>query len=256
MIRSKIKLVILITAMTFWVSCTLNNEPGKAENESSVIFNLVANKNIQKFYLYRTVDLEDNARGYHRGINYSEFFIKNAEVQLEGNDLYYNDFVVVEDDEFSHNKKGFQYRTNDSLAILPRTKYNLLINYDGIEINGRTTTPGDFEIWAPKDNAIIKRTNAEENVAFDINWNKSNNAKGYIITRVDLDDLYSRSFITADTTYYYSGNMVPGNYRLEILAYDENIDNYLNKDYYKSGLENAYGYFGSSVLKSVEFEVR
>lgn len=262
MIRSKIKLVILITAMTFLFSCTLNNEPGKTENESSVIFILVANKNVQKFHLYRTVDLEDNARRYidsiyYQVINYSEFFIKNAKVQLESNDLYYDDFVVAEDEEFSSNQKGFQYINNDALVILPSTKYNLSINYDGINIKGETTTPDDFEIRSPKENAIM-RTNAEGNIAFDINLSKSNNAKGYIITIVELDKLYynSYSFITSDTTYSYRQNMSRGNYRLEILAYDENIDNYLNKDYFKSGLENAYGYFGSSVLKSINFKVR
>lgn len=263
MIRNKIKTVLIFVAITFLYSCTLNNEPGKAENESSVLFNLVANKSDQKLYLYRTAKLGEEASRYIDSLDlkltsYSDFFIKNAEVKLEGNDLYYNDFVVVEDDDFSYFEKGFQYINNDLLEILPSTKYNLLINYDGINIKGETTTPGDFKIISPENYARITESDDENNVSFNIRWNKSKNAKGYFIKIVDKSSMHNNrySFITADTTYNFKQSMHSGAYMLEILAYDENIDNYLIKGYNKSGLENAYGYFGSSVLKSIDFTVK
>ncbi|MCF6270735.1 MAG: hypothetical protein L3J41_13555 [Melioribacteraceae bacterium] len=263
MIINKIKLVLLFTATTFLFSCTLNNEPGKAENESSVIFNLTANKSVQELHLYRTADLEEEREPatydslVFRMESYAPFFIKDAYIQIESDSLNYHNFIVVKD-EYGGFNNGFKYIDSDTISILPDTKYSLLIEYDGIKIRGETITPGNFTIISPKNNAVIKRTNDEKNVSFKIELSKSNNAKGYLITIVETDVAYdnSTSYIAEDTTFYLKTHMSWGNYRLEVMAYDKNFHNYIIEEYYQSGLENAYGYFGSSVLKSIDFKVK
>ncbi len=249
------KQIISVLFLALFISCSLNNEVGIAEYNSSVIFNIVSNGAKQKLYLYRTANV--NERIDRREISregYGKFFIKDANIILKNSSFTYSDFLLEEDSTYS--EKCFCYANSSSLNILPNQEYLLEINFNDETVFGKTTTPGNYEIISPKNNAIIKATDDEYNVTIDVSWRKSNNAKGYIIT-INKKKLYgnSYSFITNDTTYNIKKNMSWGNYRLEVLAYDENFNKYLVEEYNRSGLENAYGYFGSSVMRSIDFTV-
>jgi len=249
------KYIIPVIFLALLVSCSLNNEVGIAENNNSVIFNIVSNRDKQKLYLYHTANVNERIdRREISGEGYGKFFIKDANIVLRNSSFTYSDFLLEEDSTYS--EKGFCYANSSSLNILPNQKYSLEINFNDETVFGETTTPGNYEIISPKNNTIIKATGDENNVALDISWNNSNNAKGYIITIIEKKMYGNRySFITSDTTYNIKANMSWGNYRLEILAYDENFHKYIVEEYNRSGLENAYGYFGSSVMKTVDFTV-
>lgn len=247
--------IIPVILLALLVSCSLNNEVGIAEDNSSVLFNIVSNGAKQKLYLYRTANVNETInRREISGEGYGKFAIKNANIILKNSNLSFPHFVL--EDDSTYYEKGYCYVNSTSLNILPNQEYLLEINFDDETIFGETTTPGDFKIIYPKNNVIIKAKDDEYNVSFRVNWSKSNNAKGYIITITSMK-LYgsSYSFITGDTTFQIKRYMSWGKYKLEVLAYDKNFHKYIVEEYNQSGLENAYGYFGSSVLRSINFTV-
>ncbi len=153
------KTYALLICIIFLFSCSLNNELGNAKNKYSVIFNLTANDSIQRIYFYRTAEVNEDTKTYSDSINYftesyDQFFIKDANVQLESNKLTYTSFDVVKD-YYSTPDKGFKYINLDVLTILPDTKYSLFIEYKDENIFGTTTTPGNFEILSPSNNKMV-----------------------------------------------------------------------------------------------------
>ncbi len=249
--------VLAFFILNFW-SCVSPNEPGNPKSNYSVLFNLTANADSQKIYIYRIAD----NNGYVYNNNLGEYSVKTANISLSNSIFNYSNFIIKDVQQRNNPfSKGAYYTNSDSLKIFSSTQYYLNININGSGIKGMVTTPDDFNILSPLPNSTI---NANDSI--NITWTSSYTIKGYIIiitqTGVplyndDFDTFYGKdSFITQDTSFVSSSNFISeGSIKIDILAYDENYYNHFINNVPNSGIDGAYGYFAASVLKSVTVSV-
>jgi len=253
------KLFVVLLFFSIFFGCESPNSPEKTGFNYSVLFNLTANTDNQKIYIYSTAD----NNGYVYNDNIGKYTVKTANISLSNSVFNFSNFIIKEVSQWDNNfSKGAYYTNSDSLKIFSSTQYYLNININGSGIKGMVTTPDDFNILSPLPNSTI---NANDSI--NITWTSSYTAKGYLIDIVKTDTFsfndsvytYNReqSFITQGTSFIFSSNFISeGTIKIDILAYDENYYNYIINDVPNSGIDSAYGYFAASVLKSVTVNVK
>ncbi|MBN1408890.1 MAG: hypothetical protein JW956_13920, partial [Calditrichaceae bacterium] len=198
-----------------------------------------------------------------------DFFVDNANIELFNGELFYNNFIIKELPSYPGDfSKGYYYTNNDAIIFQPNTYYELKINIDGKIISGSTITPGDFEILTPAPNSIVNIKDLQTENKLLIKWTKSSTAwgytgkiiKDYLIMLPDTSYYGSRelSFITTDTSFVIENANIlssEGHLEISISAFDENFYHHHIEMYPEAGVEGAYGYLGSSVLKSVNLSI-
>ncbi len=260
--------MVLITILLFLFGCESLNSPGELEFEHSVLFHLIANKKSQDFYIYKSASTTDDISG-----ELGNYFVRDAEVSIKNISWNYNNFVIQEAPYSPYDSKGFIYTNIDSLKVVPNSEYRLEISINDLEIEGTTIIPGDFEITNPQNNSVLTREELNTNSKkINIIWGKSNSAKGYIINvsysysytyPVEYGDtttyygLDENSYITNDTSFVFELDYRGfGSLSIQIQAYDENYHKHIIERIPRIGIEGAYGYFGSSVLKTVTVNIK
>lgn len=249
---------IAFSILSIW-SCETPNEPGNPKLNYSVLFNLTANADSQKIYIYRIADIKE----YINNDNLGKYFVKTAKISLSNSVFNYSNFTVKDIPQENYNlSKGAYYTNTDSLQIYPSTQYYLNININRSKIDGYVTTPGDFNIISPIPNSTVK---TNDNINFT--WSSSYNAKGYIVNKTETvvirnnDSLFTYfrkfSFLTQDTTFVYH-NISPDItvIKIDVLAFDENYYNHIIKNIPGSYINGSYGYLAAMTLKSVTVNIR
>lgn len=248
--RTKIKILMsLFVVLNF--SCENLSDPGEIEIRNSVFINLMINSK-QKFFIYKTIDFKTPTDFGYQLSDFDKYFVDDAIISLSDSLNTYENFIIERDSSdvrFYTLAQSENFRTD--------TKYSLSINSNGQNISGSTFTPGDFNIISPLDNEVISFSGNKFNIG--IEWSKSKNAKGYVvnISYQYYDEYFNRYLqgslgeIIFDTSYTYSSFAAPSDSVLIlIMAFDENYYNHIFEGIDKSGINGAYGYFGSSVLQS------
>ncbi len=250
-------LLKIIFALFLIISCEPLNSPGEPEYNYSILFNLIANKKNQEIFIYKVVTGDEQL-----SYKLEKYFVKNAQILIGNKNWNYKHFSLIRENTYFNQSKGFHYRNIDSLELLPNSNYNLEVNINGNIIKGTTTTPEDFEIISPKNGSILTyKGRKSQNKKIKIIWNKSGSAKGYIIKTfysysIEFNDsLYNissvNSYITKDTTLSFNTLLQgKGILKLEVQAFDKNYYNHIIEKIPSVGIKGAYGYFGSSILKT------
>ncbi len=238
--------------------CQQPNDIGDIEFSNSILFNLIVNQKEQEIYIYRST-LNNNSNDFE---NFPEYFVDNAIISLDGNNFSYNKFKIANAHQSGFLSKGNFYTNTEDFILVPKTSYSIAISINDLNITGSTHSPDDFEILSPKQNAIVNLQSIFNEAKLHLSWSKSSSAKGYIgkviqpylATYPDTSFMSVResSFITQDTSFIFSaGGYRKGDAEIIILAYDQNLHNHYFENIPSAGVEGAYGYFGSSVLKKV-----
>ncbi len=250
-----LRITLIIFLILNLDGCSNPNEPGQPDYDYSLLFNLTVNQVNQKTYLLRTVSVNEDVDLF---FDIKKSFLKNAKISLSNSIINYDNFIIDSSKSDYFNQKELFYQNNTPLILLTSTDYYLKIKINNKLITGRTQTPGNFRIIKPNNNVTINK-----NKITNITWTKSTNAKGYIIkleqinsyTYNDTIHYYSdiHSFITKDTSFVFSDwNLFrKGKVLIKVQAYDKNYYNHIIRKVPQVGIEGAYGYFGSSVLKTV-----
>jgi hypothetical protein len=182
----------------------------------------------------------------------------DAKISIINGEEIFNDFKI----EYADSTKRNKYYTNDgNLFIEPNTVYSIIIESNGQTINGNLKTIGDFEILS-----IDKNDYEEEwQSIINIKWKHCENAVFYIIkinyfysyifpedTLEGLRGEYLEMFKPDILKSAYSREInitKPDSLTAEVEAYDQNGYDYYIKKIKKVGIENAYGYLGSSTIR-------
>lgn len=259
--KIKILKCILTTLTTILtLGCDSPNYPNRIEYKNNVLLNLIVNENNQEFYIYNTVDYVDR-NDSTKYVKLGDIFVKNANINIHTNNYSFNNFVIKEAPTKLNYSKGFYYTNNKELSLQSNTQYFLEIAIENETIYGTTTSPGDFNILEPKDNSITQRNSNRDIV---IKWSKSKSAYGYICKifqegSIILPDSSNYHFKNEYTIYSKDTLLVQklttGSTEINVFAFDENYYNHTFGEMPSVGLDGAYGYFGSSVKKSVNITV-
>lgn len=237
-------------------TCENLSDPGQPEYNYSLFFNLKANSDKQKFYIYNIAPLDGNQPGYLLK-DFDTYFTTGAEITIESDGIIYSDFLVETDSQ------DIRYYTNNNLIIHPGKEYHLKVIIADDIITGSTLAPEDFELIYPLENQVIHFTN--NNLEVNYAWTKSSNSFGYLLNVLypflyngtPFNDNYFLDQTVFDTTYFLNSTFEPvDTVFTTIAAFDGNYYNHLFKGKASSGIEGAYGYFGSSVYKKLKFIVR
>lgn len=259
-----LKYILIALTMILTLGCDSPNLPNRIEYKHNVLINLTVNESNQEFYIYNTFEYSDRSiEGYY--IEIRDLFVNNASISINTNDFSFNNFVIREaPTKLNYYSKGFYYTNAQELLLFPNREYFLEIVIDNKIISGKTTTPGDFAILEPKDNTIIQHTSI--NGDFIVKWSQSKSAYGYICKIFQEGELifpdstynsYSKDYTKySKDTLLVLQNLKPGTTEINIFAFDENYYNHTFGEVLSVGIEGAYGYFGSSVKKSVSFYVK
>lgn len=264
------KILSLLFISLIFVSCENLNEPGELKYHNSLLFNLFVNKNEQQIYIYNTLKPDDFGKTQlFSGSYFAEHIVERAKIKIYSDNQLYSNFEIKEivlDDIGMTNK----YYTNlNKMKLSPNTIYNLEIESNNEIIKGRTLTPGDFNILNYNSRNFIVSDSQQQ---INIEWDKSNNSKFYKVnlytaytsSRINNNDTivikigfdYIREFkIIYDEkrTYDFQFDPVFDSVKVEVVAFDENYYDHITTDEENTGIENAYGYFGSAVIKEVIF---
>lgn len=253
-----------IILLVFTYSCELTNVPKSKKQSHSLLFNLVVGQENQKFYVYRVVESEDVYASYIEKKE-DRYFEKNANITLHNSNINFSSFGVQDTGSF---KRSFYYSSTEPLELFANTKYDISITINDTNITGETITPGNFNIISPTSNSTIKLNLSKEEKELNIKWEKSNSAEGYIIktlhkymqqnwndTTIYTERISKDSFVTRDTSFNFVSYLHKGSITIDILAYDKNYHNHFVEFMQSSGVEGGYGYFGSSVLKTVTAKI-
>jgi hypothetical protein len=253
----------LLISLIIFGSCDYLNSPSEIQYDNTVLFNLSVNEEKQEIYIYHTINqsIEDTLSGH---IRLKDIFVHNAEITIYSISDIYGNFIIEEAPVKYNYSKGFFYSNNHEINLTPNTQYSLEIKLENDLISGETTTPGSFDILEPKHNSTITLNSSDRELL--IWWTVSNYAMGYLCEiihehTVTYPDSSLKSFTnnynfySRDTLLNFSGLRL-GTYTIDVYAIDENYYNHLKEDLNSSGLKGAYGYFGSSIKKSVSFYVK
>lgn len=237
-------------------SCENLSDPGQPEYNYSLFFNLMANTDKQKFYIYNIAPLDGNPSGYLLK-DFDTYFTPDAVITIESDGVIYSDFLVETDSQ------DVRYYTNSNLIIHPGIEYHLKVVIADEIITGSTIVPKDFEIVYPLENQIVPFSNNKLEVNYL--WTKSRNSSGFLLNVIytllyndfNIDGNYILDQTVFDTTYFLDSTFEPvDTVYTTIAAFDGNYYNHLFEGKASSGIEGAYGYFGSSVHKKLKFIVR
>ena len=253
--KAKTLLLISIASILLFSSCENLSDPGQPEYNYSLFFNLKANSDKQKFYIYNIAPLDEYQSGYLP--EFDKYFVTDAEIQIESDGIIYSDFFVETDSQ------GVRYFTNNNIVIYPGIEYHLNVVIAEDIITGTTFVPSDFELTYPAENQTIHFINNKLEV--DYTWTKSSNSFGYLLNVLypflyngtPFNDNYILDQTVFDTTYFFDSIFEPvDTVYTTIAAFDGNYYNHLFEGKASSGIEGAYGYFGSSVYKRLKFIIR
>ncbi|MBK7104325.1 MAG: hypothetical protein IPH62_03480 [Ignavibacteriae bacterium] len=255
-----LKLLLFLLLFTF--GCEIPNEYLNKKFQYSLIFNLTVNQENQEFYIYRLVDdeLEFESGSPDR------YFERSANILLNNDELSFNSFIVKKIPNNSIFSRTLSYTNSNELILKPSTNYKINVSVNDIIITGNTKTPADFNIISPANNSTIKLTDLQNEGSIIIKWQKSLTAKGYIgqisqhFYREWQDTTYEAlenfEFIIQDTTFIYTDFInSTGTMEINIFAYDENYHNHFIEKIEPTGVEGGYGYFVSSVKKSIKINI-
>ncbi len=243
LIVKKRKIVFLFFIL-FLVSCESMNEP--VENiEYSLISNLIVNEPVQKIFIYRTLGLSEKFRDANGNNNYRDYFSKNADITIYDDTNFPYHFKMPND-------TSKHYLNETQISIIPGKSYSISININGNKIFGETVVPNDFKIIKPMLNQHFINNNILD---IPIQWSNSLNSMGYLIKIYKPFNVNPYSIILRDTSFVFKRGVIMGEYKFEIIAFDKNFYNHIIENIPSAGIDGAYGYFGSSVLKSVKIIV-
>ena len=258
-IKTFFKLIIIIL-LIFTYGCEFDNVPENKILSESLLFNLVVGKENQEFYIYRIVN--DDEKVYYR-YSTDKYFLKDASIILYNDKMNFNSFFVknlTDSNVNYYNKRNLYYSNSEKLELYPNTNYKIDISINNKHIIGSTTTPSDFNIIFPTPNSTFKLKDIESGKGLTIKWGKSNSAKGYIgkvfIHKGNSIIGKDSQFITQDTIFNYTQIHSTGKAEINIFAYDKNYHNHFIEFSQSAGIEGAYGYFGSSIKKSVTVNIK
>ena len=248
----KIILSMLFIIVVF--SCDPLNEPVN-NIKYSMIGNLVVNANQQEMYIYNTIALNDLNWISGGSISSNKYLAKNAKIIVKNEENTSYSYMLNLDTNVYYYTSSFKPK--------PLNRYTLKISINGDELNGETISPGDFSIISPLPNQHFTQVN--DTIKIPTIWNASKNSFGYKVSVFsnynvwnNYSGRYSReiSFITQDTSFIYEektrGRSI---YRIEIMAFDKNFYEHIIQKIPSAGIKGAYGYFGSSVLKSITIKI-
>ncbi|MGB9773305.1 MAG: DUF4249 family protein [Bacteroidota bacterium] len=251
--KNRILPVFLAACLFIYLpSCESINTP-ESFYTHSVLFNLIANRGTQECFVSRTTGL------CGRSIDVSE---PDAEVSVTDPEGHAYPFKA-RIDTLAPDLIGSIYVSTSPIWVAPGQSYRLSVKTKEEIITGETVVPEDFSILAPSGSDKFRVVNGT--LRFIIAWTKSENAKGYVV-KVTISYItswgdaaphksrYSYFIDTQDTTWTFS-TTAPAqsdSCSIEVLAYDKNYYNYKHLNAQSSGISGGYGYFASSVLKSVK----
>jgi hypothetical protein len=247
--------------------------PGTFDASVHLIFS--TEKKSHRLYFNSIIGLNDSLMKYQAGtILINATFIRNAKVTV--NDYLFNEVVMKPETLYINNNyypviNDYYYELKKPGFIKLGNEYNLSIITDKGIITGRTRVPRLFKFTSHPKESVIKYTG--ETVKVKVAWERSPDASGYIYnvlypmeSYAEDDTIYyyrdsSTPLITHDTCFtfnIYSFQLKSGNneFTIEVRAFDENYDNYYNKAQKSSGLNGAYGVFGSMVLDTIMINVK
>jgi hypothetical protein len=229
---------------------------------------LVAHQNKQYVYVYRTASLAEQpiysfGRPGDTG-NYVNFFIKNADIKVIDSDSATYQFQY----HFTALSNGFidsvYYSNIRDFNIQPNSRYFFDVYLNGDVILGETHTPGDFDIIYPINDQISNLSNGE--YVADVIWTNSLNSLGYIIQltmyshslqNTPVKDLYTYTvFDTLFSQQIPIRGDKPDSCVIDIYSFDINYYNHKYENVESSGISGAYGFFGSSILKTVKVKTQ
>ncbi|HEX2962938.1 MAG: hypothetical protein HF300_08835 [Ignavibacteria bacterium] len=269
-IKSKSGLLpgIMMLLVLMVSGCENLNDPGPAEFNNSLLFNLVVNsRESQSVYIYRTAQLSEWTYGSYFWSNnwldafdkrFDYLFVQDAGVYLSGPNSDPVQFTVKTDSLYRN-----KYVGPENFKPEPMKEYILSVKANKQQFTGRTFTPGDFNILMPEEGHVFTAAG----YAYDLNilWTSSPRAAGYIVKIKPLakssskwDNTILYRDIKADTSfsYHYDLYLMPSldSCKVEVYAYDKNYYAHVHGKDDCAGLSGAYGFFSSSVLKSIKIK--
>ena len=250
--------LMIPACITLLLNACENLSVQSESHKNSVIFNLTVNAEKQKIFVYNVVGLERQIDGNRVSLDdFNPFFTTNALIELESNNISFNNFIITRD------SNNVIFYTNETLIPKPGEIYNLKINVGNNVITGRTIIPDNFQIISPKENQIYHYSNNK----FEINtkWESNKSIYGYIVDifyHINFLELgrynyleYSK--VVFDTSYSFISQYLPTDtVRIKVLGFDKNYYEHVFQGKESTGVNGAYGYFGSSILKTVKVIVR
>jgi hypothetical protein len=247
------------------------NDPGEIEFKNSILFNLRTGNMPQQLFVYNTYPLSYSFSDSPPFINPDEAFAGNAKITITDGKNIYNKFKLTYTDTITKNRC---YTNADEIFIYPNKEYSIEVESNGQLINGKIITIGDFEI------SDIKKIEGgdKDRLYFDVSWYKCSGAKYYklISNYFYMDSVITgskdgkfvwdfvnikrvNSFYIEIDTLTVSDNKISRTLSISLKsdslivyveAYDFSSYNHYYKGIKKVGIENAYGYLGSSTIKS------
>ena len=258
-IKSNIPKITAIFIILLLNSCENLSDPGQAINKNSIICTLTANVNKQRLYIYNVIGLEQRTHGGYVSLDdFNQFFTENALIKIESNSESFSNFFITQD------TNNVKFYSNEDLNPKPGEVYNLKVKIGDDFITGKTIVPENFQIISPEDNKVISFLKNQFKI--NLKWENSRNIYGYIMEvsyHVNpqaryIDNFVYYSEVLFDTSYNFIGQdyKPTDTVRIRLLGFDENYYEHVFKGKESSGVEGAYGYFGSSILKTVNVIVR
>jgi hypothetical protein len=120
--------------------------------------------------------------------------------------------------------------------------------------------PDNFQLLNPTENQTFNYNN-KGIVEIPIEWTQSIGSYGYIVNVIytnNSDVIFSNTLTYTTYTFiqdYEWTSYRTGQIKIEVLAFDKNYFDHVLRKKPSAGIEGAYGYFGSSILKSVTVNI-
>ncbi len=239
------QIFLILLIFTVFIKCDDVTKQEKFKKEVVVNFVLYADSLKQKALLSYTQKIDEGMTSNQfinniAPIDYAEFYINNIKLQnistdsLKNNNKCYSNFPLI--------TECFNYFTEDSNAIL-QDKNNLQIKVDNKIITGTTIIPGNFSI----------KLNHKK-----LSWSSSSDAFIYRISATAINEDLVQPFeeTTFDTTITLNiKDFKPDTYKITVEALDKNLFNFLIKENFHAGLQNAFGVFGSVRIKKIKKKI-
>lgn len=234
----KMKIVLSILAFLMFTSCNTSiSSSDSITAQLSVSLILDSSQQRQKAFITFINSPNENIPVF---VDSAYLFIEGIRFELIPSDSMYSNFYC------RHRSIGIKKCYNyfsDSLSLIGDKVYNLILNYKDIHIKGTTLFPGDFSFG----------TSGKK-----IFWTESKNAISYRITVTRLfGEQWEWNAVTSKLNIVINDKgFIEGPYNIRIEAIDKNFYNFYKKIDLQAGLLNAYGVFGSVMVKEKNIYLR
>ncbi len=257
-------------------SCKSLTDPGEIEYKNSILFNLRTGNSLQQIFVYNTYPLNHAFESPPPFFNKDEAFAANAAIIISDENNIYNDFQISYVDTIS---KSRCYSNKNEMFVYPNKVYSIKVSSNGQLISGNILTMGDFEITDVNETV----SSDDRVINYKVTWSKCLAARYYILNSIyyhkdsviigssdgkliwgfaNIKSVNSK-FMDADTlsgTNIISQQIAlsskSDSASIEVCAYDINSYNHIYKGIKKVGVENAYGYLGSSTIKTIKVKLK